>query len=115
MLLLTRTAAAGAAALLATGVAAITGIGNVAAEASTTAVGPDTVTVDLTVNEASMAIDWGQELCGANIVPPVRGTTPFPFETARCVSGIGYCAAFTPAGHAVRVVFYADRVTCQTL
>jgi hypothetical protein len=40
---------------------------------------------------------------------------PFPFETARCVSGIGYCAVYTPAGHAVRVVFYADRVTCQTL
>jgi hypothetical protein len=112
MRLLTRTATATAAALITTGVAAITGIGLTAAQASTTTVGTDTVTVELTANEHHMAIDYSDTMCASQIVPPVRGTTPFPFETARCVAGIGHCAVFTPAGHGVRVVFYADRVEC---
>jgi hypothetical protein len=113
MRLLTRTATATAAALITTGVAAITGIGITAAQANTTTVGTDTVTVELTATESSMAIDYSQELCGSEIVPPVRGKTPFPFETARCVSGVQHCAVYTPAGHPFTVVFYADRVTCS--
>ena len=109
---LTRTAAATAAALITTGAAAVTGLGLAAAHASTTSVGTDTVTVNLTANEANMAIDYSQELCGSDIVPPLRGKTPFVFETARCVSGIGYCAVYTPAGKAMQVVFYADRFVC---
>jgi hypothetical protein len=114
MRLLSRTAAAVAMTCAATGLAAVTGVGLAAAQASTTTVGTDTVTVDLTANEHHMAISYSQAMCGADIVPPVRGKTPFPFDTTRCVAGIGHCVVFTPAGHGVRVVFYADRVECYS-
>jgi hypothetical protein len=114
MHLLSRTAAAVAMTCAATGLAAVTGVGLAAAQASTTTVGTDTVTVDLTANEHHLAITYGETMCAANIVPPVRGKTPFPFETARCVAGIGHCVGSTPAGHGVRVVFYADRVECYS-
>jgi hypothetical protein len=107
---LLRTAVVSTAALLAVGV----GVGAAQAMPVTT-VGTDRVTVTLTANDVSMAFTYYQELCGSEIVPPVRGTTPFPFETQRCVSGLLHCITYTPGGHGTQITYLADRVECVTL
>lgn len=109
MRFLTRTA------LIATAVASLSGVGLTAAQASTTTVGTDSVTAELSATEVSMAYTYYRTMCAANIVPPVRGTTPFEFDTDRCVSGLLQCLTVTPGGHGTRITYYADRVTCQAL
>jgi hypothetical protein len=113
---LTRTALAGAAtALLATGVAAITGVGVAGAQAvPVTTVGTDTVTTTLAANDVSMAFTYYRDMCAGQIVPSVRGTTPFYFETDNCVSGLLTCLDHSEGG-GLRVVYYADHVTCENL
>jgi hypothetical protein len=107
---LLRTAVVSTAALLATGV------GMTAAQAiPVTTVGTDNVTSTLTANDVSMSYTYYNEICGSEIVPPVRGTTPFAFDTQQCISGLLHCVTYTPAGHGTRITWYADRVDCQTL
>jgi hypothetical protein len=73
------------------------------------------VPVELSALEVSNAYTYYQAMCAATIVPPVRGTTPFEFDTTRCVSGLLQCLTDTPGGHGTRITYYADRVACQPL
>ena len=110
MRLSTRITTVVAAALLAT-----VGLGVGAAQASTTTVSGNTVVAQLSANEMHMAMTYYQTMCAANIVPPVRGTTPFYFETQECVSGLLHCVTYTPAGHGALITYYSDHTDCTTL
>jgi hypothetical protein len=109
---LTRTALTRTA-LTATVVASLADAGVATAQASTPTLGADAVTVELSATEVSLASTNYRTMCAATIVPPVGGTTPFEFDTDRCVSGLLQCLTDTPGGRGPRTIYSADRVACQ--